>query len=256
MNNSQVTNIRVNDFIQQTTNGTTVNYVVQAVRKTGVCVYERSKACGHAYACLTLRYQGSDLVVETSIRSDEYIQGEGFRVFNDNGDRLTGWTLTGHDLTVETPGGDAPQSTGKDNMQTALRLLDLAMPYTCFGRGYHRGIHQAYADLLHAIDSEQRWTHIFEWLKILRMRLRLTDEKAQQLSIAARQATNHAYSQAKITGSREECRFTSGHHVAAIEAHEIAATAWSELDQPGKAEIHKRSAQSHRDAMNHTLQEN
>jgi len=49
---------------------------------------------------LTLRYTGSKLVVGTSIESDEYIGGSGYKVHDENGKRLTGWELVGHAAAV------------------------------------------------------------------------------------------------------------------------------------------------------------
>ena len=99
MTNDQVLNLQSGDYISQTTNGRIVNYEVLEVRKTGRCVNERSGAYNHAYACVTLQYQGSKLVVDTSLSSDEYISGEGYKT-HEGIQRVTGWEVIGHNCQV------------------------------------------------------------------------------------------------------------------------------------------------------------
>ena len=78
MTNNQIKNLRIGDYIDHHCNGRVTNLEVKAIHVTGRCDNERSGAHGHAYACLTLQYTGSDLVVDTSIHRDEYGNGEGY----------------------------------------------------------------------------------------------------------------------------------------------------------------------------------
>lgn len=100
MTNDQILNVRVGDFIDHHCNGRVINQEVLAIRAVGTCINESSKAFGDAYACLTLRYTGSDLVVDTSIESDEYGNGQGYPSFDADGNRVRGWELVGHNLAA------------------------------------------------------------------------------------------------------------------------------------------------------------
>lgn len=92
MTDEQVLEIAVGDTITHYCNGLEIEMEVLEVRKTGTCIYERSGAFGHAYALLELRYMNSDLVVVTSIHSDEYTCGQGYATHA--GDkRIRGWEL-------------------------------------------------------------------------------------------------------------------------------------------------------------------
>ncbi len=100
MTNDQILSIKVGDYIDHHCNGRVINLEVKAVRATGRCVSERSGAFGHAYACLTLNYTGSNLTVDTAIESDDYGKGEGYPSHDAEGDRVRGWELVGHNLAA------------------------------------------------------------------------------------------------------------------------------------------------------------
>lgn len=100
MTNEQTLALKPGDYLDEVCNGRTICKEVLAVRTTGRCINERSGAFGHAYACLTVKHCGSDLIVEHSVHSDEYSRGEGYPTHNDTFARITGWELTGHNLSV------------------------------------------------------------------------------------------------------------------------------------------------------------
>ena len=100
MTNEQIKNLVAGDYIAAMCNGRRTDYEVLEVRTTGECVNENSGAFGHAYACITLQYQGSELVVETSITSDDYIRGEGYLTHNVDENRTSGWFITGHNMAA------------------------------------------------------------------------------------------------------------------------------------------------------------
>ena len=95
MNNAQTLNLQPGDYLDEVCNGRIIAKEVLAVRKTGTCINERSGAFGHAYACLTVGYHDSDLVVEQSVHSDEYSQGENYPTHDAEGNRIRGWQLVG-----------------------------------------------------------------------------------------------------------------------------------------------------------------
>lgn len=97
MTNDQIMKLTAGTFIRQTSNGRGVDFEVLEVRRVLRCVNDRSGAYGHAAACVTMRYQGTDLVVDTSIHSDDYTRGEGYRT-HANGERVSGWDIIGHNL--------------------------------------------------------------------------------------------------------------------------------------------------------------
>jgi hypothetical protein len=96
MTDEQVMQLQAGDRVTLTSNGVVSRYTIREIRARGTCVYERSKAFGHAYACFQADWHlrdGSTMDIGTSLESDEYIASQGYRVFGAAGERLTGWEL-------------------------------------------------------------------------------------------------------------------------------------------------------------------
>jgi hypothetical protein len=88
----QVLDVRPGDVLVHHVNGFRHRYKVAEVRRTGLCINERSGAFEHAYAIVSFYfYEESDTArLSTGVESDEYIRGQGDPTHDATG-RFRGW---------------------------------------------------------------------------------------------------------------------------------------------------------------------
>lgn len=93
MNNQEINELTVGDYFAMRFNGREYTYgpVLKAVHV--VCNNPRSRAHGHSSVIVTVPFnESTGSTVFFSLSSDEYLQAEGYPVFNAEGLRIRGAT--------------------------------------------------------------------------------------------------------------------------------------------------------------------